>query len=357
MTVFLSNKDIEYYSAAAKIHGNMSPDFESFNNGAKVVPIICNCGKVFTKKRGEVLNSIRYLQKTGKPLNMFCSPPCKEKFEEIRILNMYGDRRCPQCGSSIRKDSKMPRKNYCSLDCYYKHRYPQLGDAAASPQAERVLKFPPQLQSPCVDCDAIRRGDLSITLTCITCQHTHQTSLPSAAKIVTSDNPLWFCTHKCKNLHKYQQLLKHVLPAIDLEEYYNSMTTNSLCSYTCQKCLKKYFVSARQIRRKVQLAGCLSDIVCPECSSPPRSVCKRVRSSSKDKYKKIRSEVGKCVCGVDSLWLLVIHHKDGNRKNNSPENLEVLCHNCHASRHLEKLEGSWKFNSNCLTPREEIPSW
>ncbi len=30
---------------------------------------------------------------------------------------------------------------------------------------------------------------------------------------------------------------------------------------------------------------------------------------------------------------IVIHHKDRNRTNNSPDNLEVLCANCHAIEH------------------------
>ncbi len=32
--------------------------------------------------------------------------------------------------------------------------------------------------------------------------------------------------------------------------------------------------------------------------------------------------------------ILVVHHKDKNRENNTIENLEVLCPNCHAIRHI-----------------------
>lgn len=305
-----------------------------------------------------MLNSIRYLQKTGKPLNMFCSLPCKEKFEEIRIFNMYGDRRCPQCGSSIRKDSKMPRKNYCSLDCYYKHRYPQLGDAAQSPHAELLLKFPPDLEIPCVDCNAIRRGDKSIQLTCDFCQKNKDTSLPSAAKIALSSDPHWFCTSKCRLLHKYWSSLKPFLLAIKLEDYYTSMTTNCSCEYICQKCFQICEVSARQIRRKVEKANTLFDIQCSACAAPLPQLTKKKRPGrDKDKHKRIKAASSGCSCGITTPWLLVVHHKDGNNKNNQDDNLEVLCHNCHASRHLEKIDGSWKFNSNCLTPRDEIPSW
>lgn len=39
-------------------------------------------------------------------------------------------------------------------------------------------------------------------------------------------------------------------------------------------------------------------------------------------------------CG--SKAFLLVHHKDRNRENNSPENLEVLCKACHQFEHVEK---------------------
>lgn len=42
----------------------------------------------------------------------------------------------------------------------------------------------------------------------------------------------------------------------------------------------------------------------------------------------------KCnLCDISEEYLLVVHHKDGDRNNNSLNNLEVLCHNHHAFRH------------------------
>ena len=38
-------------------------------------------------------------------------------------------------------------------------------------------------------------------------------------------------------------------------------------------------------------------------------------------------------CGIDDKRLLIVHHKDSNRMNNKPENLEWLCRNCHAMVH------------------------
>jgi hypothetical protein len=39
-------------------------------------------------------------------------------------------------------------------------------------------------------------------------------------------------------------------------------------------------------------------------------------------------------CGETRYYLLLVHHKDRNRANNSEENWETLCYNCHALRHL-----------------------
>jgi hypothetical protein len=39
------------------------------------------------------------------------------------------------------------------------------------------------------------------------------------------------------------------------------------------------------------------------------------------------------ICGFDNKVALDVHHKDGNRKNNSLDNLQILCCNCHAIEH------------------------
>ena len=48
-----------------------------------------------------------------------------------------------------------------------------------------------------------------------------------------------------------------------------------------------------------------------------------------------------CVaCGLDDYRIMVVHHKNRNRKDNNVENLEVLCPNCHALLHyLARKEG------------------
>lgn len=41
-------------------------------------------------------------------------------------------------------------------------------------------------------------------------------------------------------------------------------------------------------------------------------------------------------CGINDRRVLVVHHKDNNRKNNNIKNLEWLCRNCHYILHKGK---------------------
>lgn len=44
-------------------------------------------------------------------------------------------------------------------------------------------------------------------------------------------------------------------------------------------------------------------------------------------------------CGYDQHEAaIIVHHRDRNRENNTDENLEVLCANCHAIEHLREID-------------------
>jgi len=62
-----------------------------------------------------------------------------------------------------------------------------------------------------------------------------------------------------------------------------------------------------------------------------------------------------CVgCNEKKRYKLLVHHIDGNRKNNVMSNLEVVCYNCHAVRHLKLKNGVWVFDYYYLTPKHMI---
>ena len=44
-------------------------------------------------------------------------------------------------------------------------------------------------------------------------------------------------------------------------------------------------------------------------------------------------------CGYNKIEILQIHHKDRDRRNNSLENLELICPNCHFEEH--HLKNNW----------------
>ena len=69
-------------------------------------------------------------------------------------------------------------------------------------------------------------------------------------------------------------------------------------------------------------------------------------------YCKELMENAKCNCGINKKYLLHIHHIDGNHDNNKLSNLEIVCANCHIKRHMNFINGKWKFCTKSLTPRE-----
>ena len=58
-------------------------------------------------------------------------------------------------------------------------------------------------------------------------------------------------------------------------------------------------------------------------------------------------------CGFDQHpSILEVHHKDRNRKNNKPKNLEVLCPNCHRIHHFLEETGRY---SKKIKKMEDLP--
>lgn len=61
-----------------------------------------------------------------------------------------------------------------------------------------------------------------------------------------------------------------------------------------------------------------------------------------------------CKCGLKYKGLLHVHHKDADRKNNNPDNLEIVCPTCHVIRHMFYKNGLWIHSYRFLTPRENL---
>lgn len=70
--------------------------------------------------------------------------------------------------------------------------------------------------------------------------------------------------------------------------------------------------------------------------------------SNKSNYREVafRDSEKKCeACGFDKHpAAIIVHHKDRDRSNNTIDNLQVLCSNCHMIEHYESGDGSFAGN-------------
>lgn len=105
-----------------------------------------------------------------------------------------------------------------------------------------------------------------------------------------------------------------------------------------------YYFCTRRCKDQSQRIGGIKEIMPPHYGT----------SKGQHLWKLLKSDAqSQCAgCQEPRKFLLVIHHKDGNRKNNLLENLEVVCANCHIIRHLKLVDDHWIFDSKALTPRE-----
>jgi hypothetical protein len=75
----------------------------------------------------------------------------------------------------------------------------------------------------------------------------------------------------------------------------------------------------------------------------------RYHGLSAKEAKRLTQTAGKCN-RCDSTKRLDIHHKDRNKKNQAPENREVLCHHCHMQEHRHEI-GWAAYHKKNATPQ------
>lgn len=119
------------------------------------------------------------------------------------------------------------------------------------------------------------------------------------------------------------------------------------CSLTC------YGASCKKekpclVCGKLILASLNKKTCSRECSNKNRAGVKYKIGRPKDKANifrvlkfKLLEDKNSCCerCGYNKSQILQIHHKNRNRKDNSKNNLEIICPNCHYEEHY--LEKSW----------------
>ena len=119
------------------------------------------------------------------------------------------------------------------------------------------------------------------------------------------------------------------------------------CSMAC------YGISCRKekpcvVCGKMILSGANKKTCSRSCANKHRAGIKYKLNSPRDKVKSYQSlkirllkERGNICerCGYNKYEILQVHHKNKDKLNNNPENLELICPNCHYEEHY--FEKSW----------------
>jgi HNH endonuclease len=121
----------------------------------------------------------------------------------------------------------------------------------------------------------------------------------------------------------------------------------------CRVCSTTLWKSPRQIQRSKSGAFFCSR-TCKDYAQSLRGGCKEIQPShyGTAKVAPYRNliPIERCGCGITDKRVLLVHHVDGDRTNNGLENLEVVCHNCHALRHQkQRADGTTFYSTASIT--------
>ena len=113
------------------------------------------------------------------------------------------------------------------------------------------------------------------------------------------------------------------------ECYYKSLRGRGSVTYKCEHCEAEFKGSPSHPRKFCSRA----------CVGKSNRSTFEAKFTTVRKQMLVRNMIQACQrCGYDTHpEILGVHHKDRNRNNNSIENLEVLCPNCHSLEHSKHI--------------------
>jgi hypothetical protein len=139
------------------------------------------------------------------------------------------------------------------------------------------------------------------------------------------------------------------------------LITNCRPTFTCSYCGKSSTRAANKLNNS-RHGHNFCNRKCKEAAQRLDGNCPDIRpkhygnGNGEYTYRHERLKIAdKCGCGETRRFILAVHHRDGNRKNNNPSNLETVCFNCHALRHLKRNKsGEWQLSFRSLTSEEDL---
>lgn len=160
-------------------------------------------------------------------------------------------------------------------------------------------------------------------VTCVTC---HATFFSTRKRSLTAK----FCSMACTTTARQHGLIN----TSDVIK-----PRNPIVQFACATCGKAMVERARKHRPKPMF-----------CSYKCQGFSKKLawpistRAANLRVWMRKHSYMTHCErCGYKQRPdILTIHHKDRNRMNNTKENIEVLCPNCHAMEHIDEHKDGWK---------------
>lgn len=143
-----------------------------------------------------------------------------------------------------------------------------------------------------------------------------------------------YCSKKCryKDIAVYERICKtcgNSFTSVHLQKSKEYCSLSCIQRAPCQLCGK--IITGRktfQGGEKKYCSRACSNFVNRTLNSKLAYMANGYAKSLKDHAKIICNR-----CGVDDISVLVVHHIDRDRNNNSPDNLETLCANCHHKIH------------------------
>lgn len=149
-----------------------------------------------------------------------------------------------------------------------------------------------------------------------------------------------YCSRKCSSLSKRQRIkLRCKLCGRRFERSHSKLDKSKSGLFFC----------SRKCKDTAQRIGGIDEIMPSHYGA----------SEGNNLYRSwiARQKRPKCIgCRENKLYLLCVHHIDGDRSNNVKENFEIVCWNCHAKRHLrfDKERQRWVYSALSLTPRDRL---